>query len=190
MVTPVYEPDDDSYLLLDVLQKELQDKEAQGKALVRMNFLDMGAGNGFLGFAAVKKGLRVTFADINPEAIQEITKMLLSEAIVLPVVQTDLFTKLQKEYYDFIVFNTPYLPADKNFFDPALHGGQEGNETAIRFIKQAKEHLKKEGVILLLTSNLAKPEKIKQVAQDEGFILTQVAHQKLFFEELLVYKLQ
>ncbi|MCF7799068.1 methyltransferase [Candidatus Woesearchaeota archaeon] len=190
MTTPVYEPDDDSYLLRDILEKQLQDKEARGEALVRMKFLDMGCGNGFLGFTAQKKGMGVTFVDINPEAIAEVTKILNSEDVQADIVLSDLFEKAPCGPYDVIAFNTPYLPADKELFDPALHGGQEGNETAIRFISQAKQFLAENGIILLLTSDLAPTEKIRAAAKEVGFSCEQIGEQKLFFEKLLVYKLQ
>ena len=190
MSTPVYEPDDDSYLIRDILEKELFEMEARSAPLVRMKLLDMGTGNGFLGFAAMKKGLGVTFADINPEAIAEVNKILESEDLTADVILTDLFERLPCGPYDIMAFNTPYLPADPELFDPALYGGQKGNETAIRFILQAKSFLSKNGFILLLTSDLANPKNIMKVAEDAGFVCEEVGSQKLFFEKLLVYKLQ
>lgn len=190
MTTPVYEPDDDSYLLLQCLDQEIQNLEARGKTLPSLHCVDMGCGNGFLGFSAMKKGLHATFVDINPEAIAHVRHILASEDISAPVIQSDLFANVPLRTYDIIVFNTPYLPADKELFDPALHGGVIGNETAIRFIEQAKNFLSKDGFILLLTSDIARPKKLLAYAEKMGFSHEQIGSEKLFFEELLVYKIK
>jgi release factor glutamine methyltransferase len=187
--TPVYEPDDDSYLLLSALQKELQDIEATGRSLPSLHFLDMGAGNGFLGFDAMKKGFRTTFVDINPLAIQEITNLLEAEDLHAPTICSDLFANVPKTAFDVIAFNTPYLPADEELFDPALHGGEHGYETTLRFLAQAKSYLAPRGIIIFLTSSLAQPEVIQRHARELGFACEQIASEKLFFEELFVYKL-
>ena len=195
-LNPVYEPDDDSFLLWNVFLKELHnlmdDNHKTLKTFVsEKSFLDMGAGSGYLGFEAGKLGFKnVVFSDINPESISQINSVIESEDFNFVVRESDLFSNVEG-FFDFILFNTPYLPNEKSeeLNDLALNGGSIGNEVAISFLKQLKNHLSKNGFSLLLTSSLSRPEDFVGQAKSLGFECVLVGSKKLFFEELLVYKL-
>ena len=64
----------------------------------------------------------------------------------------------------------------------------EGNELIIRFLKEAKQHLNAKGNILLLFSSLSKPEGIFKSMDQEGYAYEQLLTQKMFMEELFVYR--
>jgi len=53
----VYEPEDDSYMLLDALLS----RDLEGKRV-----LDMGTGTGIIAIAAAQAGADVTAVDVNP----------------------------------------------------------------------------------------------------------------------------
>lgn len=188
MAAPVYEPEEDSYFLLDVMKAQLAPLINQ-KNEKTLSFLDMGAGSGILGFEAAKIGFSVTLIDINPAAIEYMNLLVQADELPVSVIESDLFEQVPRQQFDAIVFNTPYLPAETGFSDMALHGGKNGHETACRFLRQAKNYLKPSGQILLLTSSLAQPEYIEQAAWDEGYSCELIALKSLFFEELRIYKL-
>lgn len=206
---PVYEPDEDSFLLFDCFQKELAlrtsglSRKAADALLQSYSLLDMGAGSGYLGFEAGKLGFRnITFVDVNPESVAYIRSLLDAEELTYSLIESDLFSKVDGSF-DIILFNTPYLPdessdalsADSQVTDLgsqnalSLHGGPVGNEVALRFLDGLSSHMKLDGCCLLLTSSLSKSEMIVSKAQELGFGCERVASKKLFFEELLVYKL-
>jgi len=101
-----------------------------------------------------------------------------------------MFSKLQEEKFDTIICNPPYLPDDKNAKDIALDGGPKGYEWSIAFLKQAKDHLQKNGQLLFLFSSLTNKERI-----DNELKKLRYAHEEIgmlalgFFEKLYVYQI-
>lgn len=183
---PVYDPDEDSYLLAGVLKDELNSLK-QTTNLSSLSLLDMGSGSGYLGNIALKKKLSVTFADINPKAIELLTKKF-SKNNQATVIETDLFNNIPFQKFDLIVFNTPYLPDDEELIDPSLHGGPKGYEVTMRFLKTIKLYLKKTGVLIFLISTLTHQDVIEAKLYDLSLDFKILAKKKLFFEELLVYR--
>jgi release factor glutamine methyltransferase len=173
----IYEPREDSYLI----EKEVA-KIAKGKKV-----LDMGAGSGIQGKAALKAGAAsVIFADINQLAVDSL------RAAGLDAVKTDLFAKISGKF-DLIVFNPPYLPEDeREDAESALatSGGKDGDELACAFLSSAKKHLGKDGQILLLLSSLTPMSRINSICQQQGFSMVKLSTEKLQFEELHVFLLK
>ncbi|MEK6845217.1 MAG: hypothetical protein AABY26_00540, partial [Nanoarchaeota archaeon] len=79
------------------------------------------------------------------------------------------------------------LPKDKNSDDKTIYGGKKGYEVIEKFIKKAKNYLKRDGKILLLFSSLTNKEKIEKIIEKNKVKYNQIDKQKLFFEELYVY---
>ncbi len=174
----IYQPAEDSFLLSEVLSKELP---ALLKEKPNLKFLDMGTGSAIQAMSAVKAGVlvkNIVVADINPEAVKHAKKLKLKSKL------SNLFSKLNKrEKFDVIVFNPPYLPAHKFDTQPDTTGGKLGNEIIIKFLKQAKKFLKKHGKIFLLTSSHTPRFSF------QPFNSRLLAEKKLFFEKLYVYEL-
>jgi len=187
----VYEADEDTFLLADTLKKELGLYIANtGKSLESIRMIEMGAGSGYIGFTAEDEGIRKPIlVDINPEAIEEMQTQADETRSDVEIIESDLFSKIPQQEFDIMVFNTPYLPNDETVHDIALHGGPVGNEIALRFLGQAQDYLAPGGFILLLTSSLAHPEGIEEYADNNDMICISVANLKLFFEELIIYKI-
>ena len=153
----IYEPREDSFLL----QKWVE-KIAFGKVI------DIGTGSGIQAEVARARGLDVTTTDINVEVNCDI--------------HSDLFQKVEGKF-DTIIFNPPYLPEDEHDTDVANVGGKEGYETIIKFLEQAKEHVTREGIILLLFSSLSKPQIIFDFAK-KYYKFQILEKKKVAFEEL------
>ncbi len=182
----VYQPAEDSYLL----EKEVKSliSKLKNKELDKIKVLDMGSGSGIQAQASIKSGIKmsnVLCVDIDEEVIDFLKKQKLQ------AVQSNLFSNI-KDKFNLIIFNAPYLPEDK---DEKKYGkvldttaGKKGFEIIIKFLEQAKQHLNKEGKILLLFSNLSKPRVILKEAKQLGYKYKKLAEQKLFFEKLFVYE--
>ncbi len=175
----VYSPEEDSYLLSNVVKRFLKSKKRN------LKIVDMGSGSGIQAETCIKLGFNnVLAADINPESI----KALRTKNI--QVKKSDLFSNI-KEKYDLIIFNPPYLPYNK--YDNSnidTSGGRQGYETILRFLKDSKNHLNKNGKILLLFSSLSSPNVILDYSKSIGYKYKTLAVKNLFFEKLYVYIFQ
>ncbi len=185
MDNEIYEPAEDSQLLLDCLLKEFAEHEIPIEER-NVYFLDMGAGSGIIGFEAAKKGCDVVCVDINPKAVE---RMQETKPEHVKVVESDLFENIEGLKFDIMVFNTPYLPKDEEFDDLALHGGENGNEIAIRFLKEARHYMYDDSMILMLVSSLSKPKMIELKLIEMKYAFEIVGRKNEFMEELLVYKI-
>ena len=178
----IYQPAEDSYLLSETLISYLKNKNKD------IQILDMGSGSGIQAKTCKKLGFKnILTTDLNPEAIKHLKKQKFK------TIKTDLFSNIKKnQKFNLIIFNPPYLPEDKR--EPkesklATTGGKKGYELILKFLKQAKPHLKKQGEILLLVSSLSKPKIIKQEAKKLGYKIKKLNNQKIFFEELFVWEI-
>ncbi len=126
--------------------------------------LDIFAGSGCIGIAILTniKNSRVDFVDIDKKAIEQIKINLKLNNISKKryrVIQSDLFKKLKKKKYDFIFANPPYVAKERIKevqvsvlkFEPqrAILAGKKGLFYIRRFLKGAKNFLKKEGIIYM-----------------------------------------
>jgi release factor glutamine methyltransferase len=172
----IYTPREDSFLL----EREVK-KLAKNKV-----FLDIGSGSGIQSKAALSvKAKSVLAADINQEAITLLKKQ------GIPAIKSNLFSKIKRKF-DLIAFNPPYLPEDKREDKKsklATTGGKQGDEIIIKFLKQAKPHLNKNGIILLVLSSLTPKEKIAKLLTKQELSYKVISSEKMFFESLEVWKI-
>ena len=175
----IYQPAEDSHLLARNISK-------YSRGLV----LDIGTGTGILAAEASQKAEKVIAIDINKEAIKQ-GKKTYKNLKNLEFRQSNLFEKIKSdEKFNLIIFNPPYLPNDKEFYDPALHGGKKGYEVIEKFLKQASKYLKPNGKILLLISTQTKPKKVQEIIDKYGFEYKKIDEESLFFEKLFVYEIK
>ncbi|MBS3108106.1 methyltransferase [Candidatus Woesearchaeota archaeon] len=171
----MYEPEEDSYLL---------EKQVKKYAKKGMKVLDLGTGSCIQALAAKENGAEVLAADINPEAVN------LAKAKGIESIKSDLFSKV-KGKYDLIILNPPYLP-EEAYEDKATKlfttGGKQGHELIERFLKEAKKHLNKDGMILLVFSTLT--GNVENLFKKYDYEFKKLDSKKVFFEEIFVYELK
>ena len=205
---PVYEPEEDSYLLSETLKKYLinlikKDKIKSNSNLLNKTFNQQKPKLKFHNINNTKsisilKNLEILdlgsgsgiqaetckelgFNDILTADInQESVKLLKNKGF--KSIKTDLFSKInKKQKFNLIIFNPPYLPEDKYDKKPNTTGGKKGYELILKFLKQAKNYLNSNGKIILLFSSLSNPEIIKTKAKQLGYALKLLNQKKLFF---------
>ena len=181
----VYEPAEDSLLFAERLQ-------INESARV----LDMGTGTGILGILAAKNASEVISVDINPYAVRCSKRNAQANGVSdkMSFVQGDLFTPLSREaLFNLILFNAPYLPSepgeDQSWLGRAWAGGPTGRRVIDRFISGAPGHLKKEGEIMLMQSNLANVEETVKKFEAIGMKAKVISQLALpFFEKLALIR--
>ncbi|RZN63472.1 HemK2/MTQ2 family protein methyltransferase [Methanonatronarchaeum sp. AMET6-2] len=181
-----YPPSDDSKLLAKALKDELKEGE---------KLLDMGTGSGVIASKALDKAGEITAVDINPHAIKSAEKNIGQNEKTRYIV-SDLFKNVPPEKYDLITFNPPYLPTENEvpekhkYIEKSWSGGKNGRETINNFITQLGEYLARDGRTLLLVSSVTDPDKVKKKARENGFKVKVIRTTKIFFEKLIVLKLE
>jgi release factor glutamine methyltransferase len=176
--TDVYEPSDDTFMLLDALG------DARGRAL------EIGTGSGIVAIWLAKRGLDVVATDINPHALVLARANARRNGVALEAVGTDMFDGI-RGLFDTIVFNPPYLPTaaeditDDRWFDASVNGGPDGQMFTRRFLAGLKERLSANGAAYIVSSSLSGfPKKLPG-----GLVGRVVAEKKLEFEILGVHRI-
>jgi release factor glutamine methyltransferase len=174
----VYEPAEDTYLLLRVAIAE-----AKASDMV----LEVGCGRGLISRKLALRVRDVLAIDINPFAVRMVRDC------GIPVIRADLFRGI-KGKFDLIIFNPPYLPTPDDektagWLNFALDGGKSGRETIKRFLEDIGPHLTPNGRALILLSSLTGIAEVEEMAYKLGFDVSEVAIEKHFFEQLYILKL-
>lgn len=175
--SPIYEPREDTFLI----KKHIKD-------YARGNVLEIGTGSGILAEEAAQYADRVLAVDIQGSVIEHCKKKIKNAKITFQ--QSDLFENVQKQYFDLIIFNPPYLPYDKKIKDIALDGGKKGYEIIKRFLDNSNIYMKPEGKILLLFSSLSKKNNINEIIANNCLVAQQIDTQSFHFETLYVYLIE
>lgn len=159
----MYQPAEDSYLI----KKHIK-HYAKGLTL------DIGTGSGILAKEALRYS-KVIATDISDEALTYCK----SKYKNITFIKSNLFQNI-KQKFDLIIFNPPYLPYSKD-------KNQELSSPFIiqRFLKQAKNHLKPNGKILLLFSSLTN----LNISKFPEYNFKLLEKQHYFFEDLYLYLL-
>jgi len=177
----VYQPAEDSYLLTNILKKELPKLIKKNLGL---KFLEIGAGSGIHLLTAEKLGAKkenIFSSDINEDSVKH------CNSLGYNCIKSDLFENINKKY-NLIIFNPPYLPEDSKEPENSkltTTGGKKGDEIIIKFLKQAKDYLNKNGKIFLLTSSLTPKIDFDKL----GYKSKELGCEKLFQERLWVWEL-
>ena len=164
----VYPASEDSYLLLQTVNKNVHGR-----------CLDMGTGSGIIAHELVSLPLvrQVVAVDVDKEVISSFEKKR-----KIDLVHSDLFENINGKF-NFIFFNTPYLPQDKGIIDPALYGGKKGYEITLRFIENLSYHLDLNGKCYFLISTLTNPNVVEKSLNDHLFDFKVVHRLKISFED-------
>jgi release factor glutamine methyltransferase len=175
----IYEPAEDTFLLLKAALLEANPSDST---------IEIGCGRALISCELAKRVKCILATDMNPYAVK------LARECGINAIRADLFKGL-KARFDLIIFNPPYLPTTtdeklEGWINLAIDGGEDGRDIINRFLEQIKDHLSPEGRSLLLISSLTGLKEVKEKAREEGLIVREVASAKLFFERLIVLKIQ
>ncbi|XP_004757507.1 methyltransferase N6AMT1 isoform X1 [Mustela nigripes] len=171
--THVYEPAEDTFLLLDAL-------EAAAAELTGVEIcLEVGSGSGVVSaFLASMIGPQALYmcTDINPEAAACTLETAYCNKVHIQPVITDLVKGLLprlKEKVDLLVFNPPYVvtPPEEvgsHGVEAAWAGGRNGREVMDRFFPLAADLLSPRGFFYLVTIKENNPEEILEAMSTRG----------------------
>ena len=209
----VYEPAEDSFLLIDAISADLAESAASfGGQRDEVRSVEIGCGSGLVTCCFLEevwkrgigkiggKRLEHFCVDVNADAV-ELTLSILSSSHLdtkfkTTVLQNDLLSSLPK--FDVIIFNPPYVTTDSSEYKKSLEakdiycawaGGKNGSETIKRFIEELDGHLYDDSVIYLLLSIENECDFIeKRMKEKHGLEAELLMKRKAGDEELAVVK--
>jgi release factor glutamine methyltransferase len=171
-LSQVYQPEADTYLLLDAAKKEVRYGD---------RVLEIGTGSGLIS-RELALVYDVVATDINPHAV------LCARKAGVNVVRCDLFSGI-RGVFTLILFNPPYLPTQPeeridDLLEYALDGGESGRVVIERFAAEAGRVLAPGGRILLLISSLTGLSEINTLFSGHGYS-SKIVMQQVVEDELL-----
>ena len=178
----IYQPAEDSFLMSRILKEQVPHLIKENPNL---RFLEIGAGSGIHLETALSLGIKkenISSSDIDKKSVSHCS------SLGFKCIHSDLFENIIGKY-DLIIFNPPYLPEDareQKSSKLATTGGKKGNEIILRFLEQAKNYLKIDGKIFLITSSLAENVNFEKL----GYITKEIGCENLFFERLCIWELR
>ena len=167
----VYEPAEDTFLLIDSITNDLINEKEKNKFLNPIKSIEIGCGNGLVSCCYLDILKQENFQlekhfciDINKDALNLTEKLIknynLNDKVYF--IESDLFSNFKNnEKFDIIIFNPPYVTTDDDEYKRALEkkdiyaswaGGKKGSETIFKFISQLKDFIKDDSIIYLLLS--------------------------------------
>ena len=192
----VYVPSEDTFLLIDSLELELDNININSyfNNKEKINTIELGCGNGLVSCSFLSKlnqnNINHYCIDINKDALN-LTKNLLSKYNLNKntfFLESDLFDSIDKNItFDIIIFNPPYVTTDDDEYKRALKekdiyaawaGGKKGSETINKFVDKLKGRISNKCIIFLLLSK----------ENDYNLIINNLMTQYDFKFELLMRK--
>ncbi|MET1124455.1 MAG: HemK2/MTQ2 family protein methyltransferase [Archaeoglobaceae archaeon] len=173
----VYEPGEDSELLLEAALKEVRPED---------DVIEVGAGSGFVAERIAKMCRSIVVTDVSPYAVRVLKEKGFN------VVRADLFSGIC-EKFSLVLFNPPYLELEEelkrgDWLDVAVDGGKHGVEVIARFLEQLPDVLREGGRALIVASSQNEPY-VFELIRSAGFEYEVVATRRLFFETLYAIRL-
>lgn len=175
----VYEPAEDSKLLAETAVSRIE----TGRVL------EVGVGSGYVAERVqAETAATVVGCDINPEACSR------ARTAGVEAVRGDLTEPFDRDSFDVILFNPPYLPTppEAEWDDPleyALSGGPDGRRVIRPFLAGVPRVLRPDGRILLLISTLTDVTAVSGLADRAGLEAEEIASEPYPFERLVVLKI-
>jgi release factor glutamine methyltransferase len=177
----VYEPAEDTFILLENLRVERSDR-----------VLEIGTGTGIIAIKASMNSRMVVATDINPYAIECATENIIAnKSFNIEIRKGNLFEPVKGEKFDLILFNTPYLPTDdeekiNDELNAAWDGGVDGRMLIDRFIEGLPNYFNQGGIVQMVQSSLSDVNMTLKKLENLGFKVSVTARKKVFFEEIAV----
>lgn len=179
-------PRQDTETLVEEAAKTIQNTPARKLTFMEKlrgskewDVLDLCCGSGAIGISLAKicSNIKVTASDISPEAIAVAAENAASLRAKIKFVEGDMFKPFNGKKFDMIVTNPPYirtamisiLQEEVKNHEPlaALDGGRDGLNFYRIIVKEAAEHLKPEGFLMMEIGH-DQGEDLRKMLKDDG----------------------
>lgn len=184
----VYDPAEDTFIILENIELNKSDC-----------VLEIGTGCGIIALECAKRVCNVIATDISPFAINCAKRNYIKNKNLLNANiefrQGDLFSVIEnKEEFDVIIFNPPYLPTNSNkkiksWLNFAFDGGKDGIATTKRFLNEVIRYLNKIGKAYFIFSSYSNQEKLRNILDKNKIKAEVISSLKFDTERIDLYKI-
>lgn len=198
----VYEPSEDTFLLLDALEANYEEFAAQKPSVI----LEVGSGSGcvvtFL--SKLLRGVGPVFSlatDINPHAVRATQHTAMRNLVSVDPIMTSMCEGTRLEgLVDVLVFNPPYVPSEmdevvqptswhrvhaENIIDASFAGGPDGRYWIDIFVPQIPRLLSATGSCWMVTIENNRPQELLDWACREFALEARVVEKRKAGSEML-----
>lgn len=194
----VYEPSEDSFLLIDALEADL----VRFKSTKPLICLDIGSGSGIVVTALALAAGRCwssyfVAVDINPNACRVTKRTSIQNCTNVDVVEMDLVSAIYSQnIFDLIVFNPPYVETDSSEvlderpITRSWAGGKKGREVMDRIFARIPCLLSDTGLFYLVVVSENDPSEIITIFESFNMKGEIVCERKVRGEHLHVLRFE
>eukprot|EP00320_Phaeocystis_rex_P000018 CAMPEP_0119080400 /NCGR_PEP_ID=MMETSP1178-20130426/111790_1 /TAXON_ID=33656 /ORGANISM="unid sp, Strain CCMP2000" /LENGTH=230 /DNA_ID=CAMNT_0007062995 /DNA_START=172 /DNA_END=864 /DNA_ORIENTATION=+ len=193
----VYEPSDDTFLLVDALAADTAWLQALSVGLC----VEIGCGSGavitHLASLLPPRSAWMVGSDVSGDALRASAATAARNGASLQPLQMDLLSALRPNLIDVLVFNPPYVPTSVEELRHAVEavdisaawaGGPRGRLVLDRLLPQLGRLLSPRGVFYLLGVRENEPDEIAELLAAQGFSARTVAERRAQNERLFVMR--
>ncbi|XP_038211036.1 methyltransferase N6AMT1 [Zerene cesonia] len=187
----VYEPAEDSFLLIDALEKELTFL----KQMKPLYCLEIGSGSGVV-ITALGMALHDSLyfsTDINFKACLMTKNTAIYNKVLLECVNMCFATCFLDKQFDVVIFNPPYVVTESeecnsNGIEASWAGGLKGREVTDKLLDMIPKILSDAGVFYLLLIEENIPEEVVEIMSNKGYKSELIIKRRVKNENQLVLK--
>ncbi|ODV89967.1 hypothetical protein CANCADRAFT_18458, partial [Tortispora caseinolytica NRRL Y-17796] len=192
--TKVYEPSEDTYVFLDLLENDMPYLK---DSFVTPVILEVGSGSGLISTFLKKNILPASFVlatDISMDACKITQRIASQNSIQIDSINTSMAHGIRSGLVDLLLCNPPYVPteklpeppADGNWIYFALDGGKNGMEFTNKLLNNLNTILSDKGIAYILFCKSNHPE----IVTVPGFKKTKVFERQAGWEILSIYRFE
>lgn len=206
----VYNPSDDTYLILDYFKSNINKSYFDGLKISEIKrILDLGTGTGIIAiFFQIIKNYNPNFnpeiyaSDILEDAITcaQLNEKANSPGNEIRFIHSNLFDSfpnILKQSFNIIIFNPPYLPSselieNKKSIDYSWNGGEQGYELIFKFLKTALTflNLSEPHYIYYISSSRTDLIELNRKIQKLGYRTSIIKEHHIFFENIYLNRIK
>ena len=167
-------------LLIEYISKyDLNDK----------NVLELGAGSGLISVYCAKQNANITASDINPIAVENINQNAKLNSVIINVVESDLFDRIETKEFNFIIINPPYYPKNPNNDEEFAWFCGNDFQYFKKLFAQLNNYKTQETIVLIILSEDCDLQRIASIANENHFSMNIVFQKKVFGEANYIFRI-
>ena len=151
--------------------------------------LELGAGSGIVSLRCAQLGAEVTASDISNVAIENIRQNAAANGLVLKVISSDLFDRINDQF-DLIIINPPYYPKDSKIEAEHAWFCVADLEYFRKLADQLPAHLTVNGKAIMILSQDSPIGQVRTVLEIGGLRMVETHRWKRMMESNFLFELK